>query len=228
MKLIEKRIQFESGNRISSSMAFSVQKKIVLGFLSLVLLSVTITIMKFRELMNHHEVHVVAKDSIGNIPIKAMKSIGTEPLEHEIMFTDTLKDCMPNTEMYGNDSKRKKECKMFVPEGSKERIAILAPPGKMDASLLKFIRIVLMKGKKGFNGEIAATHVEVIPATNMVSIRILIYCNLFSGACICCFATSSIMNQNERIVCFSLSKVRTQANNIYFFLSREQWIKRSF
>lgn len=140
-------------------------KKILWGFLSLVSLSMTMTIMKSRELMDHHVVHVVAKDSIGNIPIKAMKSIDPERLEHERMFTDTLKNCMPGTEQNGNENKTKKKCKTFVPEGSKERIAIMAPPGTMDASLLQFIRIVLMKGEKG--DEIAATQVEVIPATNM-------------------------------------------------------------
>ena len=146
----------------------------------MILLCLGVTFMKAVELMGHHETHVVAKESIGNVPINnAMKSIGTEPLEHEIMFIDTLKDCMPTIkfdEDVDEEEKRKngghqKECKTWVPEpeGSKERIAVLAPPGKMTANLLKFIRIVLMKGKKGNDGEIAATQVEVIPDTHMVS-----------------------------------------------------------
>ena len=131
------------------------------GFAFLILLCLSITFMKAIELMDNHETHVVAKESIGNVPMNAMKSIGTEPLEHEIMFIDTLKDCMPSI--------NKDKCKTFVPEGSNERIAVLAPPGKMTESLLKFIRIVLRKGKKGKDGEIAATQVDVIPGTHMVS-----------------------------------------------------------
>jgi hypothetical protein len=129
--------------------------------------------MKATELINQHESQMEAKESIGNIPVKSMKSTAAEPLEHETMFTDTLKDCMPSIEEDGdnNKKKKKKECMTFIPEGSKERIAILTPPGKMNESLLKFIRIVLMKGNKGNGGEFAAAQVEVIPATNMVSIH---------------------------------------------------------
>jgi hypothetical protein len=145
-------------------------KTLFRAFLSLVLLFVATTFMKAVELMEHHEMHVVAKERIGNIDLEAMKSISTEPLEHEKMFINTLKDCIPSVEQVSNENKGKKECKTFIPEGSKERIAVMAPPGKMDVSLLKFIRIVLMKGKKGNDGEFAATQVEVIPTTNMVSI----------------------------------------------------------
>lgn len=133
----------------------------------MVFLCVVTTFMKGAELMEHHEIHVMAKESIGNIAVNDMKSINAEPLEHENLFTHTLKDCMPSIEQ-GLDKKKKKECKTFVPEGSKERVAVLAPPGKMDASLLKFINIVLSKAKK--EGEFASTQVEVIPVTNMVSI----------------------------------------------------------
>ena len=135
------------------------------GFLALILFTVSITIMKSFELTD-----VIAEDSIGNVPIEEMKALSPEPLEHEKMFTDTLKDCMPTAELNGSDNKRKKECKTFVPEGSKERIAIMAPPGKIDASLLKFIRVVLRRVKNGDDREFAATNVEVVPTTNMVSV----------------------------------------------------------
>ena len=135
------------------------------GFLALILFTVSITIMKSFELTD-----VIAEDSIGNVPIEEMKALSPEPLEHEKIFTDTLKDCMPTAELNGSDNKRKKECKTFVPEGSKERIAIMAPPGKIDASLVKFIRVVLRRVKNGDDREFASTNVEVVPTTNMVSV----------------------------------------------------------
>ena len=119
------------------------------------------------ELTDHLETHVSSREKIGSVPITAM-SINPERLSHEAMFTRTLKDCIPNAEATPN-GKKKKECKTFVPEGSKERIAVMAPPGKMDSNLLKFIQTVLSKGEKGQNGEIAATQVEVIPISNIVS-----------------------------------------------------------
>lgn len=161
--------QFRKWKPNISTMAFNALFR---GILFLLLLCVAVNFMKANELMNHHELHMAAKESIGNIAVGAMKSIDTEPLEHEKMFTDTLKDCMPSIGQDGNKKKKKKECMTFVPEGSKERIAILTPPGKMNASLLKFIRIVLTRGKKGNDGEFAAAQVEVIPTTNMVSIHL--------------------------------------------------------
>lgn len=135
----------------------------------MVFLSLTFSIFLSIKLMDHHETHVVSKEKIGNIPIKSMKMIDPERLEHESMFTHTLKDCIPSTEAISNEKNKKKECKTFVPEGSKERIAVMAPPGKMDSNLLKLIQIVLRDGKRGQNGEVAAAQVEVIPISNIVS-----------------------------------------------------------
>lgn len=134
----------------------------------MVFLSLSFSFFLCIKLRDHHETHVVSKEKIGNIPVKSMKMIDPERLEHESIFTHTLKDCIPNTEASDNEKKKKKECKTFVPEGSKERIAVMAPPGKMDSSLLKFIQVVLRDGKSQ-NGEIAAAQVEVIPISNIVS-----------------------------------------------------------
>ena len=140
---------------------------LLLGFVLLILLCMISIIMQSIHLMEHHDVHVTSEESIGNIPIDAMVSIGTEPLEHEKMFEDTLKDCMPFVFEDGDRKKNKKECKTFVPEGSKERIGVLAPPGKMTSALVKFINIVLAKAKKEGGDEIAATGAEVISTTHM-------------------------------------------------------------
>lgn len=160
--------QFRKWKPNTSRMAF---KALFRGIIILLFLCVAVNLMNATELINQHELHMVAKESIGNIAVTAMKSIVIEPLEHEKMFTDRLKDCMPSIEEDGNNNKNKKECMTFIPEGSKERIAVLTPPGKMNESLLKFIRIMLMKGKKDNDSEFAAAQVEVIPTTNMVSVH---------------------------------------------------------
>ena len=143
-------------------------------FLFLVLVCFAATFLKAFELMNRQEIQAVERESIGNIAVSSMKSIGIVPLEHESMFTNTLKKCIPTVGKDGQKRKNKKECKTFIPEGSKERIAILSPPGRMHKSLLEFLRILLMNSEKGSDGEIAATQVDVIPTTNMVSISILV------------------------------------------------------
>eukprot|EP00537_Pseudo-nitzschia_pungens_P004896 CAMPEP_0172360308 /NCGR_PEP_ID=MMETSP1060-20121228/4360_1 /TAXON_ID=37318 /ORGANISM="Pseudo-nitzschia pungens, Strain cf. cingulata" /LENGTH=397 /DNA_ID=CAMNT_0013082267 /DNA_START=230 /DNA_END=1423 /DNA_ORIENTATION=- len=138
-------------------------------FCSVVICMVT-TFMKAIELMEHHENHVLSEDSIGNIPINAMVSVSAERLQHEDMFVNTLKECIPTTdeaEDGGKKKKKKKECKTFVPEGSKERIAVLAPPGKMSPSLSKFVRYVLAKGKKAGSEKVAMEGIEIVPNTHM-------------------------------------------------------------
>ena len=147
-------------------MASTLSNRLFGGFLFSIMFCMFTSFVKLAELMEQEQ-HNLAKESIGNIPFIAMNSVDSDPLEHEAIFIDTLKDCIPSNE--GRDGeKNKKECKTFVPEGSKERIAVLAPPGKMTPNLLKFIRAVLMKGKKGGNGEFAAAGVEIIPETHMV------------------------------------------------------------
>mmetsp|Transcript_33463 Transcript_33463/g.78917 ORF Transcript_33463/g.78917 Transcript_33463/m.78917 type:complete len:399 (-) Transcript_33463:1006-2202(-) len=139
-------------------------------FFCSVLICMVTTFMKAIELMEHHENHVRSEDSIGNIPINAMVSISAERLQHEDMFVNTLKECIPTTdetEDGGKKKKKKKECKTFVPEGSKERIAVLAPPGKMSPSLSKFVRFVLAKGKKAGSDKVAMEGIEIVPNTHM-------------------------------------------------------------
>lgn len=125
------------------------------------------TFKKAFELMEHTENHVIAEDMIGNVPVDAMKSMNLEPLEHESMFIDTLKDCIPNTSDGENGKGEKKECMTFIPEGSKERIAVLAPPGEMTQNLAGFLHIVLKKGRRGKGG--ADSEMEIVPSTHMVS-----------------------------------------------------------
>ena len=77
------------------------------------------------------------------------------------------------------------------------------------SSLLKFIRIVLSKGRKGRDGEIAATQVEVIPTTNMVSI------------CRCVGIVSSSLTvqesqtREEKFSCCLKYVIRFKFNNVF-------------
>eukprot|EP00536_Pseudo-nitzschia_multiseries_P005933 jgi/Psemu1/191940/e_gw1.121.5.1 len=137
------------------------------GFFFLILICIATTFMKAIELMEQHENQLLLEEKIGNVPVNAMISVSTERLEHESMFDRTLKQCIPTSSESDGEGNKKKECKTFVPEGSKDRIAVLAPPGKMTTSLTKFIRTVLTKGKSAGSDNFAIDRVDIIPDTHM-------------------------------------------------------------
>lgn len=140
----------------------------------LILFCLSVSFKKTFELMDHHETHI-AQEAIHHEAMGG-QSISVDPLEHEIVFIDTIKDCIPGGNGNGNDNKKnknkKEKCGTFIPneESGIERVAVLAPPGTTTKMLLKFINIVLMKGMKtGKDGTnvSAKTLIEVLPVTNM-------------------------------------------------------------
>ncbi len=76
--------------------------------------------------------------------------------QHEDMFTNTLKSCLP--------SEKGEACKTFVPEMT-ERIGILAPPGQTATALVNLIQSAVAHGKKGEGAK--TTKLEIIPTTHM-------------------------------------------------------------
>ena len=61
-------------------------------------------------------------------------SISLERLPHESMFEATLKSCLPQ---------ENKKCKTFIPEKSGQRIALLAPPGRLSLALEQLVQFVI-------------------------------------------------------------------------------------
>ena len=155
---------------MSSSSSSIISKILVV----LIILCLGVSFKKTFELMGHHETHI-AQEAIHHEAMGG-QSISVDPLEHEIMYIDTIKDCIPGN---GNDNNKKKKnkkdkCGTFIPneESGIERVAFLAPPGKTTKMLLKFINIVLMKGmKEGKDGKnvSAKTVIEILSDTHMVS-----------------------------------------------------------
>lgn len=125
--------------------------------------------MKTIELMDNHEynIHIGNEVSANYVAMGGAKTFHIDRLENEYMFTATIKECIP-----GKD--KNKECKTFVPPNKdssspkrKERVAVLAPPGKVTNTLLKFISILLMKGAKEKNSTTANTVIDILPETHM-------------------------------------------------------------
>ena len=156
---------------MSSSSSSIISKILVV----LIILCLGVSFKKTFELMGHHETHI-AQEAIHHEAMGG-QSISVDPLEHEIMYIDTIKDCIPGN---GNDNNKKEKknkkdkCGTFIPneESGIERVAFLAPPGKTTKMLLKFINIVLMKGmKEGKDGKnvSAKTVIEILSDTHMVS-----------------------------------------------------------
>ena len=172
---------------MSSSSSSIISKILVV----LIILCLGVSFKKTFELMGHHETHI-AQEAIHHEAMGG-QSISVDPLEHEIMYIDTIKDCIPGN---GNDNdekkkkkkkKKKDKCGTFIPneESGIERVAFLAPPGKTTKMLLKFINIVLMKGmKEGKDGKnvSAKTVIEILSDTHMVSLLLFFF--FFFSYCI--------------------------------------------
>ncbi|KAG7374248.1 hypothetical protein IV203_013343 [Nitzschia inconspicua] len=110
----------------------------------------------FKLMEEHHERHV-ARD-LNDHPSIMSHKVGTEPLEHEEMFTNTLKNCLP--------AEKGKECKTYIPE-STERIGIIAPPGLMATYLFKLMNSVVAHGKKSSGSKVTNTTFEIIQTTHI-------------------------------------------------------------
>lgn len=128
----------------------------VLGSIVSIFVFLGVSFRKAFELMGRHDTHVARQAE--DHRTMAGRAIGTEPLEHESMFIDTLKSCLP--------AEGDKSCNTFVPgDGTTERIGILAPPGTTTDALLKLVSFLVKVGKKEEAGKV--TKLEVIPTTHI-------------------------------------------------------------
>jgi hypothetical protein len=127
----------------------------ILGAIVSIFVLLGVSMHKAFELMGHHDTHVAQQAQ--DHPAMAVQAVGTEPLEHESMFIDTLRSCLPN--------EGETNCNTFVPgDGTSERIGILAPPGSTTKALLKLVSFLAKDGRKGDEGKV--TQLEVISTTH--------------------------------------------------------------
>ena len=130
--------------------------------LAILLLSLVVTCYyafhQTTAMTQHHD--QLTTNKVENLD-HPLRSVGTEPLEHEEMFRRTLKSCLPQED--------KKKCKTFIPEGSGERVALIAPPGDMSHPFFELVEAVIKnvnkrRKQKGRKDEV---NVELIHTTHM-------------------------------------------------------------
>jgi hypothetical protein len=117
-----------------------VRYDIVIGFLLLVTASVYFSILKPTQ-------DAIQQQEVIDMPLKKIdvaipvETVDSDLLNHEQMFLETIKACIPGTE----DT----NCGTFIPPNNdnKQRIAIIAPPGQMSNMLWKWVETVLAKHK---------------------------------------------------------------------------------
>lgn len=107
-------------------------------FLLCLTISIFVSVRKTMEVMLHHDNH--ASDKHEHAHAVPVRQVGTEPLEHEHMFTATVKSCLPE---------QKKSCKLFVPENTTaQRVALVAPPGDMASVFFRLLEVVVGRAKR--------------------------------------------------------------------------------
>jgi hypothetical protein len=129
-------------------------KSELVGLLLLCLVvSIFVSIRKTQEIVEHHDVHVSHKDEHAQeLPIR---KVGTEPLQHEASFSETIKSCLPEDN---------KHCKLFIPEHTTaERVAVMAPPGDMEKIFLRLLEVVVGRARRKKKVEIELVSTSHVP-----------------------------------------------------------------
>lgn len=107
------------------------------------------------EVVEHHDIQASSRhEHAHEIPVR---KVGTEYLEHEDMFSATIKSCLPE-----ND----KKCKMFIPERStSQRVALVAPPGDIAQTFHRLLKAVVgtANRKKKLDADIEVVLTSHIP-----------------------------------------------------------------
>ena len=126
----------------------------LVGLLLLCLaISIFVSFRKTQEVLGHHDQHVSHKEEHAQeLPIR---QVGTEPLEHEELFSDSIKSCLPETNNH---------CKLFVPEHTTaQRIAVLAPPGEMDKAFFRLLQVIVGRAGRKKNVDIELVSTSHVP-----------------------------------------------------------------
>ena len=126
----------------------------------LVFLCLALTFRQASKLLDEHEER--HKDPPAPVKSQPLHALGIVRLTNELMFDDTLKSCMPGVD---DEGEKKKKCGTYIPDGSKERIGILAPPGTVADALTWLLGQVVSTRKR--KDKPAKEIMEIIPTTHM-------------------------------------------------------------
>jgi hypothetical protein len=111
-------------------------------FVALLLLCLVISIFvsarKTKELIEHHDLRKSDKDEHAHeIPVR---KVGTQPLQHESIFSGTIKSCLPE---------RQKHCRLFIPEHTTtQRVALVSPSGELAQAFHRLLEVVVGRAKR--------------------------------------------------------------------------------
>lgn len=120
-------------------------------FLFCLLLSIFVSFQKTQQILEHADVGLHKEKHAQELPIR---QVGTEPLEHEVMFWSTIKSCLPESN---------KHCKLFIPDNTTtQRVAVIAPPGDMANAFHRLLELVVARAPRKKKVDIA-----LIPTTHI-------------------------------------------------------------
>jgi hypothetical protein len=120
-------------------------------FLLCLVLSIFVSFQKTQQILEHEEIGLQKEEHARELPVR---QVGTEPLEHEFMFAETIKSCMPE---------KNKHCKLFIPENTTtQRVAVIAPPGDMANAFQRLLEWVVARAQQKKKVDIA-----LIPTTHV-------------------------------------------------------------
>ena len=104
-----------------------------------------------QQILEHEDVRLHKEERTHDLPVR---NVGTEPLEHEYIFWNTIKSCLPESN---------KNCKLFIPENTTtQRVAVIAPPGDMANAFQQLLALVVAGAQRKKNVDIA-----LIPTTHI-------------------------------------------------------------
>lgn len=147
MKIASKRSK--TGPKAGKRKKKAPTELLVLLLLAL-LASIFVGFHQTNQLIAHHDNSKEESIVHADAPIR---HIGAEPLPHEDIFAQTINSCLPG---------QNKKCKMYVPEESGQRVALLAPPGDLTHVFFRLIQVVLGRAQKR-----ELTNIELIPTTHI-------------------------------------------------------------
>lgn len=110
---------------------------------------------KTREILSDKKQVALTADSSQRLPQRvSMLKVEAEKLEHESIFHEKIKSCLPE---------RSKKCNLYVPEKTTaQRVAVMAPPGKFGVNFFKLLQEMVVQASKTHEVDL-----ELIPTNHV-------------------------------------------------------------